>query len=159
MKLKFLIVPAFLLVMSSCGDDKTKKETPSESVKKEIKKEAKAELEIIDPRIDKGVGPIKSITIDEKIDEKLAAKGKEIFKANCTACHKISKRFVGPALKGVTKKQTPEWIMNMMLNPEGMVAENGTAKELLKKYNAPMANQNLTEEQARAVYEYFRTKN
>lgn len=159
MKLKLLIVLAFVLVMSSCGDDKAKKEMSSEPAKKEVKKEAKAELEIIDPKIDKGVGPIKSITIPDTIDEKLAAEGKEIFKTNCTACHKINKRFVGPALKGVTKKQTPEWIMNMILNPEGMVAENGKAKELLKEYNAPMANQNLTKEQARAVYEYFRTRN
>jgi len=159
MKLRLLIVLAFVMVMSSCGGDKAKKEVASEPAKKEVKKEAKAELEVIDPKIDKGVGPIKSVTIDEKIDEKLAAEGEKIFKANCTACHKISKRFVGPALKGVTKKQTPEWIMNMILNPERMVAENGKAKELLKEYNAPMANQNLTEEQARAVYEYFRTKN
>ena len=48
--------------------------------------------------------------------------------------------------------------MNMILNPEQMVKEDATARKLLMEYNgAPMANQNLTEEQARQVLEYFRT--
>jgi hypothetical protein len=39
-----------------------------------------------------------------------------------------------------------------------MVAENPLAKELLIEFNgSPMANQSLTEEEARAVVEYFRT--
>jgi len=40
-----------------------------------------------------------------------------------------------------------------------MVVENAKAKELLMEFSAPMANQNLTEDEARAVLEYFRTKN
>jgi hypothetical protein len=48
--------------------------------------------------------------------------------------------------------------MNMILNPEQMVKEDPIAKKLLVEYNmAPMANQNLTEEQARKILEYFRT--
>ena len=142
--------------MSSCGGDKAKQEVAKEPENKEVAKTK--ELEKIDPMKDKGVGPIKSITLGE-IDNALAEKGKGIFKTKCTACHKINKRFVGPALKGVTKKQTPEWIMNMILNPEVMVVENAKARELLMEFSAPMANQNLTEEEARAVLEYFRTKN
>ena len=88
-----------------------------------------------------------------------AQDGAALFKAKCTACHKISKRFVGPGLKGVTQRRSPEWIMNMILDPERMVSENETAKQLLMEYNAPMANQNLTEDEARAILEYFRTKN
>ena len=153
MKLRFLTILALSVLMSSCGGDKAKKE-----VVEPAKEEVKAEPVKIDPMTDKGVGPIKSITIGD-IDNALVAKGESIFKAKCTACHKINKRFVGPALKGVTKKQTPEWIMNMILNPEVMVVENARAKELLTEYSAPMANQSLTEEEARAVYEYFRTKN
>lgn len=154
MKLKFLTILVLLVVMTSCGGDKAKQEVAKEPVKKEATKEP----EKIDPKKDKGVGPIKSVTIGD-IDSALAEKGHAIFKAKCTACHKINKRFVGPALKGVTKKQTPEWIMNMILNPEVMIVKNATAKALLAKYSAPMANQNLTEDEARAVYEYFRTKN
>jgi len=156
MKLKFLTILALVGIMSSCGGEKAKEEVAKEPAKEEVVKVK--ELDKIDPMKDKGVGPIKSVTLGD-IDDAMVAKGKEIFKAKCTACHKITKRFVGPALKGVTKKQTPEWIMNMILNPEVMVVENAKAKELLIEYSAPMANQNLTEEEARAILEYLRTKN
>ena len=107
---------------------------------------------------DKGIGPIKIIKLGE-IDQALVTEGEAIFKAKCSACHKISKRFIGPGMKGVTQRRTPEWIMNMILNPEVMVQKNPLAKQLLAEYNAPMANQNLTEDEARKVLEYFRTKN
>jgi len=152
MKLKILTVLAVGAIMMSCGGDKPK-ETDNP-----IKEEVKAEVIKIDPMKDKGVGPIKSVTLGD-IDDAMVANGEKIFKAKCSACHKISKRFVGPGLKGITKRQTPEWIMNMILNPEVMVVENARAKELLIEYSAPMANQNLTEEEARAILEYFRTKN
>lgn len=107
----------------------------------------------------KGVGPITSITLPETIDENLALTGEKLFTEKCTACHKIDARYVGPALQGVTQKRTPEWIMNMIMNPEKMVAEDPDAKALLAEYIAPMANQSVTEEEARALLEYLRTNN
>ncbi|MDF9801402.1 mono/diheme cytochrome c family protein [Catalinimonas alkaloidigena] len=83
--------------------------------------------------------------------------GQKIFESYCTACHKIEERFIGPGLKEVTTRRSPEWIMNMILNPDGMVKEDPIAKQLLQEYLSPMANQNLTEEQARQILEYFRT--
>jgi len=155
MKLKTLSIVALVsLFIASCGGDKKDK---SPAAKTEVKKEVKVETPS-DPMQDKGVGPVKSVTIGA-LNNDLATKGKALFKANCTACHKINKRYIGPALKGVTKRQSPEWIMNMILNPEVMIVQNATAKALLAKFNAPMANQHLTQDQARAIYEYFRTKN
>lgn len=148
--LSILLLSLFHLV--SCGDDKAKEKVPTPAVDK------KQAVEEVDPMKDKGIGPVTSVTLGE-IDEALVTKGKEVFKAKCTACHKINKKYIGPALKGVTQRQSPEWIMNMILNPEVMIAKNKTAKELLKEFSAPMANQHLTEEEARAVLEYFRTKN
>lgn len=104
---------------------------------------------------DIGVGPVKTVSIGE-IDITLVNKGKEIFEAKCTACHKIEEKYIGPALKGVTQRRKPEWIMNMILNPTEMTQKDPVAKELLATYASPMANQNLTEEEARAVLEYFR---
>lgn len=109
------------------------------------------------PAKDFGIGPISSVELGETIDETMAASGKEVFDQKCTSCHKVDKRFVGPAIAGITERREPEWIMNMILNPEQMVAENEAAKQLLMEYTAPMANQNLTEEEARSVLEYFRT--
>jgi len=153
MKLKFITILTLGVLMSSCGGEKAKKEADSpvvEEVKKEVTK--------VDPMTDKGVGKITNITLGE-IDPTMVAEGEVIFKAKCTACHKISKRFVGPGLKGVTERRTPEWIMNMILDPELMVKENEIARQLLIEYSAPMANQSLTEDEARKILEYFRTKN
>ena len=108
----------------------------------------------------KGVGPVKTVNppLAATPDQALAEKGKELFKINCTACHKPTKKFIGPAPKGILERRSPEWVMNMILNPENMIANDPIAKQLLAEANgAPMANQHLTEEQARAILEYFRT--
>ena len=106
----------------------------------------------------KGVGPISSLSLPAEIDTAMASSGKQVFDLKCTACHKTDAKFIGPAPKGILDRRTPEWVMNMILNPDQMVIEDHLAKLLLMEYNgSPMANQNLTEEEARAVLEYFRT--
>jgi len=103
-----------------------------------------------------GIGPVSSLTLGA-INQAMADQGAVIFKAKCSSCHKPTKKYVGPAPLGIFDRRNPEWIMNMILDPEGMVANDPVAKELLTRYLAPMANQNLTEDEARAVLEYFRT--
>jgi putative heme-binding domain-containing protein len=105
----------------------------------------------------KGIGPISSVDLGDGIDSQLAGHGKEVFGNLCTACHKMDKKFVGPAITGVTERRSPEWIMNMILNPEEMIKKDPIAKRLLVENNmAVMANQNVSEEDARAILEYFR---
>jgi mono/diheme cytochrome c family protein len=133
-----------------CGGGEQRDTAPGTAPQSMVKKEEPAGP-------DKGVGPITSIDLPETIDDALAATGKEVFEAKCTACHKVDKRFVGPALAGITERREPEWIMNMILDPERMVKENEAAKALLAEYLSPMANQSLTEDEARSILEYFRT--
>ncbi|MFA4864456.1 MAG: cytochrome c, partial [Bacteroidales bacterium] len=110
-----------------------------------------------DPMNNKGIGPVRKILLEE-INPTMAAEGEQIYKEKCLACHKPQDKFVGPAPKGILDRRSPEWIMNMILNPEEMVKSDPIAKKLLVEYNlAPMANQHLTAEQARKVLEYFRT--
>jgi hypothetical protein len=48
--------------------------------------------------------------------------------------------------------------MNMILNPTEMLREDPIAKKLLAEYNNEyMYNQNLIEDEAREIIEYFRT--
>jgi hypothetical protein len=47
--------------------------------------------------------------------------------------------------------------MNMMLNPEQMTKENPTAKQLFAQYLTQMTFQNVTQDDARAILEYFRS--
>lgn len=110
-----------------------------------------------DPMKNKGVGSVTHVELGE-LDPVLAGEGKQIFDRMCTACHKSDEKFIGPAPKGIFDRRSPEWIMNMILSPEKMVQQDPVAKKLLVEYNlAPMANQNLTEDQARKILEYFRT--
>ena len=104
-----------------------------------------------------GIGPIKKVDIPPTIDEVLVQTGKATFEAKCVSCHKFDEKLVGPPLKGVTKRRKPEWIMNMMLNPEKMTKENIEAQKLLAQYLTQMTFQNVTEQEARAIYEYFRS--
>jgi cytochrome c551/c552 len=104
-----------------------------------------------------GIGPIKPFKFGDLNDE-MASNGQKIFKQKCTACHNAKKKMIGPAMKGIYDKRSPAWVMNMMLNPTEMLKKDPAAIALLKEYNnVPMINQNLSEEEARALAEYFRT--
>ena len=161
MKLPFICI-AFgcLILMTSCGDEKkSKKET--NTIYKEKKETAKPSQETVEVPVmldNKGIGPVKSLTFNDEIDQELANKGAQIFNAKCTACHKASQKFIGPPMAGIYEKRSPEWVMNIIMNPDEMLEKDPVAKALLKAYNnTVMLNQNITEEEARAMAEWFRT--
>src|SRR3990172_11233125 len=110
-----------------------------------------------DPMKDKGIGPVTSLTLGA-IDNAIAEEGKTIYNSKCTACHNPTQKLIGPPQKGVLDRRTPEWVMNMILNPQEMLDKNPIAQKLLKEYNnVPMTPQGLTEDDARKVLEYIRT--
>ncbi len=151
-----LFIPIFFfLLFANCGGGSSEKKESLDPPPKSMVEEKPAAP--ADPMDNKGVGPIKNVELGE-IDMAMVEEGKQIYQTMCTLCHKPDQKHIGPALKGVLSRRSPEWIMNMILNPEVMVIEDPIAKQLLADfYGAPMANQNLTEEQARKVLEYFRT--
>ena len=152
MKIRILgIAVATSLLMMGCAEktQNVAEEMVTEDVVEEV-------VEDVDPMDDKGVGVVTEITLAD-VDQTMVDAGKVLYEAKCTACHKIEKRHIGPGLAGITERRTPEWIMNMILDPETMVKENKLAKELLMEYISPMANQSLTEDEARSILEYFRT--
>ncbi len=158
-----ILLTLLIALFISCGGKEEKKKAGFSYEKKE-KSETKApeaEKTPASKKIDltnKGIGPIKSLTLNATIDQKMVAHGADVYKKMCTACHRVDKKFIGPAPTGILERRTPEWVMNMILNPEQMVKEDPLAKELLMEFNgAPMANQNLSEEDSRAILEYFRT--
>jgi mono/diheme cytochrome c family protein len=154
-----------IVTLISCGGKEEKKSNDIQIGQKpaatETPKEEPASTEKPSEMVDltnKGIGPIKSLELPAEIDQAMAAKGMEVYKTKCMACHKPDKKFIGPAPTGILERRTPEWIMNMILNPEEMTQKDPLAHALLKEFNgSPMANQNLTEEEARQVLEYFRT--
>lgn len=162
MKLTIKIISILtLFVALGCGDKKDSKSSENGNAVEETTKAEPISTVKASERIDltnKGVGPVKSVTIAAEVDQNLAAQGKAVYDKMCTACHKPDKNYIGPSPKDILERRTPEWVMNMILNPEVMIVQDPLAKDLLMEFNgAPMANQNLTEEQARAILEYFRT--
>ena len=83
--------------------------------------------------------------------------GEKLFNQLCTWYHMINEDYIGPAMSGILERRSPEWIMNMILNPIQMLEEDSIAIELLERYNFEyMYNQNLLKEEAREILEYFR---
>ncbi|MEG9326798.1 cytochrome c [Salinimicrobium catena] len=160
MKLTFKIFAVFLIFLAiGCGEKEEKEKmklTEQPEQRKETVEEAVTTTAEADAMDNKGIGPVKSVELGD-IDAAMATKGADLFKNMCSACHKMDKKFIGPALADVTERRSPEWIMNMILNPEQMIKEDPIAKKLLVESNmAVMANQGLSEEEARAILEYFR---
>ena len=150
-KLNILVIISALF-LASCGGG-------SDESTEEVVAPPKSMLaEEQDPMDNKGIGPITSLELPAEIDAEMVKAGEQVYLQMCTACHKADKKFIGPAPKGILERRSPEWVMNMILNPEEMIMKDPIAKQLLIEYNgAPMANQNLSQEQARQVLEYFRT--
>lgn len=152
MKVKTNLVLAVIIVtfLAGCGSGSEQKSASTAS-------SPVAKANPNDPMSNKGIGPVKQLTLGE-LNPAMASEGEEIYKKMCSACHKPTEKFIGPAPKGILERRSPEWVMNMILNPEEMIKNDPIAKQLLMEANlAPMANQHLTEEQARKVLEYSRT--
>ncbi len=49
--------------------------------------------------------------------------GKNLFNANCAACHKLNKKAVGPALSGVTEKYDKDWLYSWIRNGSQMIKD------------------------------------
>lgn len=139
--MKRSLMLALMVCLAACGS----RESPAPS-----------DPPAADPQADKGIGPIKALAL-APVDARLAEQGKQIFDGKCTACHSLDKDTTGPALGSVLKGQTPEFVMNMLLNTAEMTQKNETIKKLAAKFGMPMPPPGLTQDQARAVLEYLRT--
>lgn len=58
-----------------------------------------------------------------------AAKGKELFNANCAACHKLDGKATGPALRDVASKFETEWLYKWIKN-SGELIKSGDAQAI-----------------------------
>jgi hypothetical protein len=65
-------------------------------------------------------------------------------------------RLVGPGWSGVTKRRTPEWIMNFISDPDEMIEKDPVVQAQLELCLVRMPNQNLSDSEARDIYEFMR---
>jgi len=68
--------------------------------------------------------------------------GKNLFNANCAACHQLNRKAVGPALRGVTEKYDREWLYSWIKNGTQMIKDGDPqAVAIWEEYNrAVMTN-------------------
>lgn len=104
----------------------------------------------------KGIGEIKSVTLNNPLKADMVARGQAIYDMKCAACHKLDDmRVVGPGWKGITDKRKPEWIMNMITNVEVMLDKDPEAQALLEECLTRMPNQNVSIGDARDILEFM----
>lgn len=157
-KIKFLaMVMVSAMAMVSCGGG----DKPAESGDATASTETSSTTEAAAPAeaSKDGIGKFTSANFDGKdaFDAALAAKGKEIIDVKCTSCHNMTEeRKVGPGWKGVTDRRSAAWVLNFIMNPQPMIDSDPQAKALFEEFLTPMPNQNLTEDDAKAIYMYMR---
>ncbi|MEZ4886474.1 MAG: c-type cytochrome [Chitinophagales bacterium] len=87
-------------------------------------------------------------------------KGETTFKANCTSCHKVHDKLIGPALAGVYDKYDREWLYSWIKNSQGMVkAGDPDAVKIFNEYNGSvMTSFNISNEDIDAVLQYIKVE-
>lgn len=142
------ILPALLLA-SACGDageESTAQDPSGDGIAGEL----------TPFQLEHGIGPVTEVVELGPPDPALAAQGRATFELKCMACHRTDERYIGPQLGDVLDRRSPTYVLNMILDPTGMTERHPEARALFAEYMAPMPNQDLTLDEARAVLEYLR---
>lgn len=158
--LKTIALATLTFALFSCGGDKQTDSIPSGSTDATAPAgdESSANMEADAAKYDpnRGLGKHEDIDVS-KFDPAMAAAGKKIAEVKCTSCHKpTDEKLVGPGWLGVTKRQTPEWIMNFISNPDPMIDVDPELQKQLELCLVRMPNQSLADNEAREILEYMR---
>lgn len=105
----------------------------------------------------RGEGKFTHVDVAATLDVAKADAGEKVYSVKCGSCHKLTdEKLVGPGWKGVTGRHTAEWIMNFATNTDEMINKDPKAQAMLEICLVRMPNQNLSDDEARNVYEYMR---
>ncbi len=159
--MKYLLIISALslpFLFTACKGDSTENnstttETENTSV---AKTESSGDPADYDPTRGEGKFDTSNVNISG-FDSELAAKGKAIAEVKCFSCHKTTdERLVGPGWKGVTDRRSPHWIMNFVTNPDPMIDKDPEVQAQLEICLVRMPNQNIADDEARAIVEFMR---
>jgi cytochrome c551/c552 len=147
-KLLFLGIIALSIAACAGNASNDKQESASEPA-------ATNENPSYDPN--RGEGKFTHVDVSPTLDVAKADGGEKVYSVKCSSCHKLTdEKLVGPGWKGVTSRHTAEWIMNFSTNTDEMLNKDPKAQALLEICLVRMPNQNLSDEDARNVYEFMR---
>lgn len=73
-------------------------------------------------------------------DEQILA-GKKLFNTHCASCHKIKKKSIGPALRGVSEEHDRDWLYSWIKNSPAMIKSGDPqAVAIWEEYNKTAMN-------------------
>ncbi len=105
----------------------------------------------------RGEGKFSKVEIPATLDASKAEAGNKVYSVKCSACHRLTnEKLVGPGWTGVTSRHSAEWIMNFATNPDVMIDKDPKVQAMLEICLIRMPNQNLSDDDARNVYEFMR---
>jgi len=154
MRKSSILCVIMLMVIAGAGcNEKTNKDDTSTAASIETS-ETSAKV-AYDPK--RGEGKFHDVKLDPTLNGSLALKGEKVSDLKCISCHKLTdEKLVGPGWKGVTTRHKPEWIMNFITNTDEMIDKDPKAQAMLELCMVRMPNQNLSDEDARALLEFMR---
>lgn len=151
---KLAVIFSLLIGIAACNNNDTK--TASKSDEFDSTAIAKADANpSYDPN--RGEGKFKNVVVGDRLDATMATNGEKVFSVKCSGCHKTTEeKLVGPGWKGVTARHEPAWIMNFMTNTAEMLDKDPKAQAQLEICLVRMPNQNLSDDDARHLFEFMR---
>jgi cytochrome c len=144
-------VSVLALTLTGCGGDSNEGSTADQTQTMKTNPSGLSEWEL-----ENGFGPVKKKLNLGALDLSMAEEGEKIFESKCASCHKLDERYTGPAQRDVLRRVTPEFFMNMVLNPDENIEKHPHTREMLGQYMNRMTNQNINLKDARMLLEYFR---
>ena len=153
---KLLIVSIIVSSLAACGGNNSNAGNAAPAATStEPAAAAASENPSYDP--DRGAGKFTKVDVAPQLDVTKATAGEKVYSMKCSSCHKLTdEKLVGPGWKGVSGRHTPEWVMNFITNPDEMLNKDPKAQAMLEICLVRMPNQNLTDVEARNVYEFMR---
>ncbi|NUN07911.1 MAG: c-type cytochrome [Ignavibacteriaceae bacterium] len=103
-----------------------------------------------------GIGPVMKPLELGPIDKAKAEAGAKIFEQKCFSCHRMDQKLVGPPLHEVLSRRSPEFVVNMIMNPEIMIEKHPEVQKMLAQYMQKMTYQDVKLEEAFQILEYLR---
>jgi len=148
---KLIVFGIIALFIAACGNSSSEKDKQAAS----SQKESAGNNPSYDPK--RGEGKFSKVDVSAALDNAKAEAGNKVFGVKCSSCHKLTEeKLVGPGWKGVTSRHSAEWIMNFTTNPDAMLDKDPKAQAMLELCLVRMPNQNLSDEDARNIYEFMR---
>ena len=93
-------------------------------------------------------------------DEAMVSAGESLYKANCTQCHAINEKVIGPALKDVHERRPKEWLISWIRNSQKLIQSGDEyAVSIWEEYNkTAMPAYPFSDEEITSILSYVKVE-